>query len=222
MFAAPDSLVAARGVKRGAVSISPVPPAETITEGPVDLVTDIVLPLTKDEKPLHPFNCAAVNKAASQSHHAHLSITASSGVVFQLENGRWNLRGISCSIEDGPNDTSVFVHKELTSPASNHADWVKDTALARFPDPVIQENWRRSCTALDNTIAAHQTKADDPVYAVANFALPFKVLKEIKHTDVLPIFDDDGSVNLHFHLWHADQSGRNAASIDHITKIAKK
>jgi len=221
VFAAPDSLVA-RGVKRGAVSISPVPPTETITEGPVDLVNDIVFPLTKDEKKLSPFNCATVNKAASQSCCMHLSLTTSSGVVFQMGNGGWNLRGVSHSVEDGPDDASIFVHKEQTSPASNRPDWWKDTATAKFPDPVIQENWRCSCTSMDNLVATHQTKAGDPVCAVTQFILPFKCLKEIKHADIMPIFDDDGTVNLHFHLWHADQSGRNAVSINEITKIKKQ
>jgi len=221
MFAAPPQLVA-RGVKRAAVSISPVPAAETITEGPVKLVTDIVFPLQKDEKAITPLNCASVNKAASQSCFASLGITTTSGSACMDENSNWILDGLSCSVEDGPNDASVLVHKELTSPSTNRADWVKKTAMAMFSDPVIQENWSRSCNSFDNDVASHQTKAHDPIYAVANFTLPFKVLKEIKPADILPIFDDDGTVNLHFHLWHADQSGRNTASINRVTKIQKQ
>jgi len=223
MFTAPTHLVAGAtvGVKRSVASISPVPEA-TIQEGPFQLESKEVLPLAKNEKLFSPFTLASTAKAACQTHIAQHAIAPASSVVT-CNATSFDLSRIEHSIEDGPDNASVFVCKESIALSVHHHPWLKDTADESFANPTTKEDWNRGLNSLSNTAANHQVKAMDAICAVAQFTLPFKMLKEIKDSHILPIIDPDtGSVALHFQLWHADQSGRNAASIAKLHRLVKK
>ena len=60
------------------------------------------------------------------------------------------------------------------------------------------------------------------VWKKDEFIVNKRFLKDIKKTDILTLFDpDDGSCNVVYTLWHADQSGRNAATITEADNIIK-
>ena len=192
----------------------------------MELSTDTILPLAKDEIAFVPPHLAQVTKSSSQTHVLSITLAVTSGVVpilsVDLDGNAedLDLSGLLGSVEDGPNGEPLFVYKERQSQTFYNPSWKKATAAANMPGSK-KEDWNRVLTGFENTVAAHQTKAGDSVYSVAQFQLPFKVLKDIKPTDILSMMDDDGSCSITYKFWHADQSGRNADSITKMAKIVK-
>jgi hypothetical protein len=197
----------------------------------VVLKTDPALPLAKNEMHCKPTYLAEVVIGQNQTHFCQVTVVPESGAV-PLEPVRdskdedeyvldHNLSGLKYYVEDAPNGDSIFVFKQKISKLVWFTPWKKNTVQATKTGKTL-ENWNRGMVSLENHIAQYQEKDSSPVYAVAHFTLPFKCLKKIEEQDILILFDpDDGSVAITFHLWHADQSGRQNVLIKKACKIIK-
>ena len=199
-------------------------------EGTVVLKTDpdSELPLARNEKPHAAKYFAHVGKALDQAHFVYLTLVASVPikVVPDPDNVQGHIMegdmtGLMYSIEDGTNGDSVFVFKQPACTLVLRPEWQRSTLEENKPEAALV-NWRRAMTGVENNLAQHQYKADDPIYFVSHFTLPFKCVKKIEENYVNAMFDDaDGAFIISFLLWELDQSGRNSVTVKKASKTIK-
>ena len=186
-----------------------------VEESRVYLPTDIVFPLAKNEIDFKPVVTASVFKGSNQAYCLGMKITASSGVVGiakGVDRALW-LENIKYTVLYAHDGRCIIRYDELLGRATTSTQLqVKTMAIAPKSNA---KDWGHFHTAQEDNLASHQEKDGDPIHAVCQFILPFKVLKNITHADYFSLYDPKtGGYTLSLLFWHADQSGRTAVQIE--------
>jgi len=183
----------------------------------VQLVSDPVFPLAKNQIPFTPFATASVFKASSMTYCMGIKITTSSGVVFVVKNkdneeGAF-LGNIQYKILYAADGRCVLWYSEKMGKASTNNKLQVRTMNSVPPKGHIKD-WDTFNTAQDKNYKDSTIDDDDSIYAVCQWVLPFKVMKDVTESDYYSLYERKTNGHaLSLLMWHFDQSGRNATKL---------
>jgi hypothetical protein len=221
----PNDMFAVNTVTTGSkCSITPVNTSnQNPVEGPVTLPNVHVLAMSSWCLSFLPVTLAEIFLATCMTFVLSITICLPSGIIPYPNNGDdIDLSGVHGTVQDGPDGEAIFVLKCKLPPGFFNVKYKRRVLKVNYPGH-NQENWGHGLNALEKDVKKKNTDDSKPLYAVCQYQLPFKVLKNINSTDILTQFDsEDGNCSVTFHLFHIDQSGRKSAGLKKCAIFSSK